>query len=149
NKLYALEYLSGPDEVYQAREVDGRLTGSRLDLKIEHAQVLGTLSYDGTSFDRSADIFGFDAGLSKVVARALDGQMSLDELERGDVLKIVVQEVTVLGDFSRYAGIEALELIHADPKKANLRLYYSDAAGTRGYYDRDGKAPTEGGWRKP
>lgn len=149
NKLFALEYLAGPEEIYQAKEVDGRLTGAKLDLKIERAQVLAALSYDGSSFDHSADVAGFDPGLAKVVARALDGQMSLEELERGDVLKLVVQEVTVLGEFSRYAGVEALELIRVDPKKPPVRLYYSDAPNLRGYYDKDGRAPFEGGWRKP
>ena len=149
NKLFALEYVVGPEEIYQAKEIDGRLSGSKLDLKIERAQITGALSYDGSSFDRSADVAGFDPGLSKVVARALDGHMSLEELERGDVLKLVVQEVTVLGEFSRYAGVEALELLRVDPKKTNLRLYYSDAPNVRGYYDRDGRAPFEGGWRKP
>jgi murein DD-endopeptidase MepM/ murein hydrolase activator NlpD len=149
NKLFALEYLAGPEDVYQAKEIDGRLTGSKLDLKIERGQVLGALSYDGSSFDRSADLAGFDPGLSKVVQRALDGQMSLDELERGDVIKVVVQEVTVLGEFARYAGVEALELLRADPKKPRERIYYWDAPNVRGYYDRDGKAPYEGGWRKP
>jgi hypothetical protein len=149
NKLFALEYITGPEEIYQAKEVDGRLTGSRVDLKVERSQVLAALSYDGSSFEHSAEVFGFDPGLTKVVQRALDGHMSLEELDRGDVLKLVVQEVTVLGDFSRYAGVEALELIRSDPKKTRLRLYYSDAQGVRGYYDRDGHAPSEGGWRKP
>lgn len=149
NKLFALEYLAGPEDVYQAKEIDGRLTGSKLDLKIERGQVLGALSYDGSSFDHSAEVGGFDPGLAKVVQRALDGQMSLDELERGDVLKLVVQEVTMLGEFARYAGVEALELVRADPQKPPLRIYYWDAPNVRGYYDRDGRAPYEGGWRKP
>jgi murein DD-endopeptidase MepM/ murein hydrolase activator NlpD len=149
NKLFALEYLAGSEEVYQAKEIDGRLTGSKLDLKIERGQVLGALSYDGSSFDKSAELAGFDPGLSKVVQRALDGHMALDELDRGDVIRLVVQEVTALGEFVRYAGVEALELIRVDPKKTHLRIYYSDAPGMRGYYDRDGKAPFEGGWRKP
>lgn len=148
-KLFALEYLAGPDEIYQAKEVDGRLTGSKLDLKLERGQVVGALSYDGASFEKSAELAGFDPGLSKVVARALDGHMALDELDRGDVLRVVAQEVTVLGEFARYAGIEALELIRVDPKKTKLRMYYSDAPGIRGYYDHDGRAPFEGGWRKP
>ncbi|HVY29403.1 MAG TPA: M23 family metallopeptidase [Polyangiaceae bacterium] len=149
NKLFALEYVTGPEEIYQAKEVDGRLTGSKVDLKVERAQVLGALSYDGSSFEHSAEVFGFDPGLTKVVQRALDGHMSLEELDRGDVLKLVVQEVTVLGEFSRYAGVEALELLRIDPKKTRLRIYYSDTPGSRGYYDRDGHAPSEGGWRKP
>ncbi|HEY6080798.1 MAG TPA: M23 family metallopeptidase [Polyangiaceae bacterium] len=149
NKLFALEYLPGTEDVYQAKEIDGRLTGSKLDLKIERAQVTGALSFDGSSFDKSAELAGFDPGLSKVVARALDGHMALDELERGDVLRVVVQEVTVLGEFARYAGVEALELQRVDPKKTRLRIYYSDAPSIRGYYDHDGRAPFEGGWRKP
>jgi len=149
NKLFALEYITGPEEIYQAKEVDGRLTGTKLDLKIERRQVLGALSYDGSNFDHSADVFGFEAGLGRVVQRAMDGQLSLDELDRGDVLKLVVQEVTVLGEFSRYAGVEALELVRVDPKKAGFRVYYSDAPGVRGYYDRDGRAPFEGGFGKP
>ena len=148
-KLFALEYLAGTEDVYQAKETDGRLTGSKLDLKIERGQVLGALSYDGSSFDHSAEVAGFDPGLAKVVARALDGHMSLDELDRGDVIRLVAQEVTILGEFTRYAGVEALELLRVDPKKTHLRIYYSDAPGVRGYYDRDGKAPFEGGWRKP
>jgi murein DD-endopeptidase MepM/ murein hydrolase activator NlpD len=149
NKLFALEYLAGPEDVYQAKEIDGRLTGSKLDLKIERGQVMGALSYDGTSFEKSAELAGFDAGLSKVVAKALDGHTALDELDRGDVLRVVAQEVTVLGEFARYAGIEALELVRVDPKKNKLRIYYCDAPGIRGYYDHDGRAPFEGGWRKP
>lgn len=149
NKLFALEYLAGPEDVYQAKETDGRLSGAKLDLKIERSQVVGALSYDGSSFEKSAELAGFDPGLSKVVARALDGHMALDELDRGDVLRVVAQEVTVLGEFARYAGIEALELIRVDPKKSKLRVYYSDAPGIRGYYDHDGRAPFEGGWRKP
>lgn len=148
-KLFAFEYLAGPDEIYQAKEVDGRLTGGKLDLKLERGQIMGALSYDGASFEKSAELAGFDPGLSKVVARALDGHMALDELDRGDVLRVVVQEVTVLGEFARYAGVEALELIRVDPKKTKLRMYYSDAPGIRGYYDHDGRAPFEGGWRKP
>jgi murein DD-endopeptidase MepM/ murein hydrolase activator NlpD len=148
-KLFALEYLAGPDEIYQAKEIDGRLTGSKLDLKLERGQIVGALSYDGASFEKSAELAGFDPGLSKVVARALDGHMALDELDRGDVLRVVAQEVTVLGEFARYAGIEALELTRVDSKKTKLRIYYSDAPGIRGYYDHDGRAPFEGGWRKP
>jgi murein DD-endopeptidase MepM/ murein hydrolase activator NlpD len=149
NKLYALEYLSGAEDIYQAKEVDGRLSGSKLDLKLARAQIAAAMSYDGSSFDRSADIAGFDPGLAKVVQRALEGHMSLDELDRGDVLRMVVQEVTSLGEFSRYAGVEALELLRVDPSKTHLRIYYWDAPNVRGYYDRDGKAPFEGGWRKP
>jgi murein DD-endopeptidase MepM/ murein hydrolase activator NlpD len=149
SRLKAFEYIVGPEEVYQAREgADGLLKASKLDLALERAQVSGSLVYDGTSFDASAERSGFDPGLSKAVSKALDGHSSLEELERGDVVRVIVQEVAVLGDFARYAGVEALEIRRAG-KDQPLRVYYFDAAGERGYYDAQGRAPYEGGWRKP
>jgi len=150
NKLYALEYLSAPEEIYQAREGDdGLLKGSKLDLKVERNQVTGALVYDGKSFDSSAERAGFDTGLGHVVALSLQGHLSMDELERGDRLRVIGQEVTVLGEFARYTGIEAVEVVSANPKREPLRVYYFDDPNLRGYYDASGKSPYEGGWRKP
>jgi murein DD-endopeptidase MepM/ murein hydrolase activator NlpD len=150
SRLKAFEYTVGPEEIYQAREADdGLLKGTKLDLKVEHNQVSGAIVYDGHSFDASADHAGFDPGLGHVVALALQGHMSMDELDRGDTLRLIGQEVTVLGEFARYTGIEAIEVRHADPKKEALRVYYFDDPTLRGYYDASGKSPTEGGWRKP
>jgi len=149
SRVKAFEYVVGPEEVYQAREgADGLLKAAKLDLKIERAQVSGSLVYDGTSFDASAERSGFDPGLSKAVSKALDGHSGLDELERGDMIRVIVQEVSVLGDFARYAGVEAIEIRRVG-KDQPLRVYYFDAAGERGYYDAQGRAPYEGGWRKP
>jgi murein DD-endopeptidase MepM/ murein hydrolase activator NlpD len=149
-RLKAFEYVVGPEEIYQAREGDdGRLVGAKLDLKVEHNQVTGVVMYDGQSFDASAERGGFDAGLAHVVALALQGHMSMDELERGDTLRLIGQELTVLGEFARYTGIEAIEVRHADPKREPLRVYYFDDPTLRGYYDATGKSPYEGGWRKP
>jgi murein DD-endopeptidase MepM/ murein hydrolase activator NlpD len=78
---------------------------------------------------------------------ALDGHAAADELSRGDVIRLVVQEVTVLGDFARYAGVEALEL--RPVKGEQLRVYYFDMPSERGYYDVKGRSPHDGGWRKP
>ncbi|HTA91132.1 MAG TPA: M23 family metallopeptidase [Polyangiaceae bacterium] len=150
SRLKAFEYTVGPEEVYQAREGDdGLLKGAKLDLKVEHNQVSGALVYDGHNFDASAEHAGFDNGLGHVVALALQGHMSMDELERGDTIRLIGQEVTVLGEFARYTGIEAIEVRHADPKKETLRVYYFDDPTLRGYYDASGKSPFEGGWRKP
>jgi len=149
-RVKAFEYAVGPEEIYQAREGDDNLLrGTKLDLKVEHNQVTGALVYDGHSFDASAEQAGFDPGLGHVVALALQGHLGMDELERGDTLRLIAQEVTVLGDFARYTGIEALEVRHANPKKEALRVYYFDDPQLRGYYDASGKSPTEGGWRKP
>jgi murein DD-endopeptidase MepM/ murein hydrolase activator NlpD len=53
----------------------------------------------------------------------------------------------VLGEFSRYAGIEALEWRPARGKP--MRLYFFRSSSSRGYYDDKGRSPYEGGWRKP
>ena len=150
SRLKAFEYSVTPEEVYQAREGDdGLLKGSKLDLKVQRNQVTGALVYDGKNFDASAERAGFDGGLGHVVALALQGHLSMDELERGDRLRLIGQEVTVLGEFARYTGIEAVEVVPANPKREPVRVYYFDDASLRGYYDSSGKSPYEGGWRKP
>ena len=150
SRLKAFEYAVGPEEIYQAREGDdGLLKGSKLDLKVERNQVSGAVLYDGKSFDASAERAGFDVGLGHVVGLALQGHLSMDELERGDRLRVIGQEVTVLGEFARYTGIEAIEVVPANPKREPLRVYYFDDPSLRGYYDATGKSPYEGGWRKP
>ncbi len=150
SKLRAFEYEVSPEEIYQSREdASGLLRGAKLDLKVEKAQAIGALVFKGKSFDEAAELAGLEAGLARVTAKALEGHMSLDELEYGDRVRIVVQELTVLGEFGRYTGVEALEIRSADQSRTPFRLYYFDGAGERGYYDAEGHAPYEGGWRKP
>jgi murein DD-endopeptidase MepM/ murein hydrolase activator NlpD len=147
-RLKAFEYLVSAEEVYQAREgADGLLSATKLDLKVERTQIAGALVYDGKSLDASAEQAGFERGLARVIASALDGHAAVEDLSRGDVIRLVVQEVTVLGDFARYAGVEAIEL--RPVKGESLRVYYFDMPGERGYYDVKGRAPHDGGWRKP
>ncbi len=147
-RLKAFEYQVSGEEVYQAREgANGLLEASKLDLKIEHTQIAGSLVYDGKSLDDSAEQAGFERGLARVLNKALDGHSSIEDLERGDVIRLIAQEVSVLGEFDHYAGVEALEVRRA--KGEALRVYYFDAPGARGYYDSKGHAPNPGGWRKP
>jgi murein DD-endopeptidase MepM/ murein hydrolase activator NlpD len=149
SRIKAFEYSVSAEEVYQAREgADGLLKGTKLDLKVTRGEVTGSLVYDGSSFDGSAERAGFDPGLSRVVAKALEGHLALEELEAGDVVRVIAQEVAVLGEFARYSGVEAVE-IRRKGKEKPQRFYYFDAAGERGYYDAEGRAPYEGGWRKP
>ncbi|HEY4159186.1 MAG TPA: peptidoglycan DD-metalloendopeptidase family protein, partial [Polyangiaceae bacterium] len=150
SRLRAFEYVTSTEEVYQAREgADGFLKAAKLDLKLERGQVTGSLVYDGKNFDASAQKAGFDPGLGHVVALALQGHLQMSELERGDVVRVIVQEVSMLGEFARYSGVEAIEVRHSDGKSEPLRVYYFDVPSLRGYYDATGKSPTEGGWRKP
>ena len=147
-RLKAFEYLVSAEEVYQAREgADGLLGATKLDLKVERTQIAGALVYDGKSLDDSAEQAGFERGLGRVILSALDGHAAAEDLSRGDVIRLVVQEVTVLGDFARYAGVEALEF--RPVKGEAVRVYYFDMPGERGYYDVKGRSPHDGGWRKP
>ncbi|HSC86689.1 MAG TPA: M23 family metallopeptidase [Polyangiaceae bacterium] len=146
-KLKAFEYLVTPEEVYQAKAGDdGLLRGQKLDLKVERNQIRRALVVDG-AFDASAQAAGFDSGLGPVIEKALAGHVLLGELKRGDRLRVIVQEVTVLGEFSRYAGVEAIELQREG--KPVQRFYYFSSPGQSGYFDNTGRAPFEGGWRKP
>jgi murein DD-endopeptidase MepM/ murein hydrolase activator NlpD len=148
SRLTAFEYVVSKEEVYQAKDdANGALKGQKLDFKIERNQVKVGLVYQGGDFDSSAEKAGLERGLGKVVAKALDGHSSIDELKKGDVLRLVVQEVTVLGEFSRYSGVEAIEIRPASGEAE--RFYYFRGAKERGYYDGKGKSPYEGGWRKP
>jgi murein DD-endopeptidase MepM/ murein hydrolase activator NlpD len=149
SRVKAFEYVVTKEEVYQAKEAEsGELSAKRLDFKIERAQVRGSFVVDG-DLDASAERGGLERGMSQALAKALEGHMSLDELQRGDVVRVVAQEVTVLGEFSRYAGIEAVEVRPANDKEKPFRLYYHRGQKERGYYDDKGRSPYEGGWRKP
>src|SRR5690606_39665276 len=66
----------------------------------------------------------------------------LSELEAGDRLRLILQEVTVLGEFSRYAGVEAVEVVRGNDKP--LRIYYYNPPTEGGYFDGTGRAPYEG-----
>lgn len=146
-RLMAFEYIVSPEEVYQAKtDASGRLTGQKLDLKVIRNQVRRALVVTGP-FEESAKKSGFDRGLGPVLEKALSGHLALSELRRGDRLRVIVQEVTVLGEFSRYAGVEAVEIARAGGK--NERFYYYSHPIEGGYFDASGRAPWEGGFRKP
>lgn len=148
-RLVAFEYIVSKEEIYQAKTDDSNLLrGKKLDLIVERSQVRRAFTHSGKSFDDSASAFGFDPGLANVAQKALRGHMLLGEFRKGDRLRVIAQEVTVLGDFSRYAGIEAMEVARKSKKKT-LRIYYFNHPTVGGYYDRTGRAPYDGGWRKP
>lgn len=150
SKVKAFEYMVSAEEVYQAREgADGYLKGTRLDLKVERKQVTAALMQEGKSLDASAPNYGLEPGIARALAKALDGHESLDDIEQGSRIRVIAQEVSVLGEFARYSGIEALEIVPPGDGKERFRLYYFEGAGERGYFDADGHATYEGGWRKP
>ena len=149
SRVVAFEYVASKEEVYQAREGDdGLLKSSKLDLHVERARVQGAIRFDRDTFAASAEAAGFEPSLCSVIDEALAGHSTVADFRRGDRVRVVAQEVTVLGDFERYAGIEAIEVQSSrDPKP--LRVYYYRGGKSHGYYDAEGRSVREGGWRKP
>ena len=145
----AFEYIVSKEEVYQARQgPDGLLTAKRLDLKVERVQFKAAIAMHIGDLRAAAAMAGFEPGLITAMRKAVDGHMSVEEIQTGDIVRAIAQEVTVLGEFSRYAGIEALEYRPGGGNKP-LRIYYFRGSDSRGYYNAKGRAPYEGGWRKP
>lgn len=145
-RVNAFEYIVSKEEVYQAKEGDdGLLKGERLDLKVERQRVQASLRIDSEQFADAAQRAGLAASIGRVIDKALDGHTRISQFRKGDRLRVVAQEVTVLGEFYRYAGIEALEYVPVggDP----LRIYYYSRK--KRYYDAKGRSPGEGGWRSP
>lgn len=148
-QLTAFEYIASMEDVYQARaDKGGALKAKKLDLHVERAEVKGAFSYNGKSVDDSAKTAGFGPGMYHALDDALHGHLDLDDLERGDMFRVIAQEVTVLGEFSRYAGIEAVEYRPVKDKPARY-YYFRDPRGNAAYYDQAGKSPYAGGWRFP
>jgi len=146
-RLSAFEYVVSDEEVYQAREgKDGTLKGQALILEVKRERTEGVIVVQGT-LDEAAEKAGFEPGLTDVVNKALAGYSSVGEMKDGDVLAFVVQEVTVLGEFSRYAGIEALEYrpVGGEP----VRVYYHATEKARGYVDSRGRVFGKSRWARP
>jgi murein DD-endopeptidase MepM/ murein hydrolase activator NlpD len=150
SRVVAFEYVVTKEEIYQAREgADGYLKAEKLDLHVERSRVQGAIRYDQPTFVASVEAGGFEPGLASVIDEALLGHASVADFRKGDRLRVVAQEVTVLGEFEHYAGIEALEVAPARGDERPLRIYYFRGTSSHGYYDAGGRAVHEGGWRKP
>ncbi len=148
-ELTAFEYIVSKEEVYQARaDKNGALQAKKLDLHVERAEVKGAFAYNGKNVDDSAAAAGFGKGLYHALDDALHGHMDMDDLSPGDMFRVVAQEVTVLGEFNGYAGIEAVEYRPVKGKPERF-YYYRDSHNNAGYYDESGKSPFSGGWRFP
>lgn len=146
-RLSAFEYVVREEDVYQAREnADGRLVAKKLDLMVERQRAQGVVVVE-SSFEDAAQRAGFEPGLDTFVNKALSGYTTTADLKPGDVLGLVVQEVTVLGAFARYAGVEALEYRPAGGEP--LRVYYQELDKSRGYVDAKGRVFGKSRWTRP
>jgi murein DD-endopeptidase MepM/ murein hydrolase activator NlpD len=148
-KVKAFEYIVGLEEIYQAREgADGKLNVEKLDLKVARERVEGVFAVSSLGLERSVVDGGFEPALIRAMREAMTGHLAIDDLERGVRVRVIAQEVTVLGEFARYALIEALEVNFASDRKP-LRIYYFDSGKSHGYFDETARSPYEGGWRTP
>lgn len=146
-RLTAFEYTASEEDVFQAREGgDGKLVARKLDLAVKRHRAQGIVVLDG-SFEESARRAGFEPGLGEFVNKALSGYVSTADMKAGDVLGLVVQEVTVLGNFSRYAGVEALEYRPVSGER--YRIYYQELDKSRGYVDNKGRVFGKSRWTRP
>ena len=147
-KLVGFEYIINKEEVYQVKaNPTGLLAGAKLDLQVSRNQIRRAFAHDGKSFEDSARRAGFDPGIAETISGALRGHSALADFKAGDRMRIIAQEVTVLGEFSRYAGVEAMEILR--PGQEPRRIYYYAHPVEGGHFDTTGRAPYEGGWRKP
>ncbi|MGE5787800.1 MAG: peptidoglycan DD-metalloendopeptidase family protein [Myxococcales bacterium] len=148
-RIKAFEYITGPEEVFQAKEsANGLLVAEKLDLRVKRERVTGSFLVRESGLERSVTEGAFEPQLLRSMREALIGHLSLEEIERGSRVRVIAQEVTALGEFARYAGIEALEILFPAEKK-RLRVYFFNGAKSRGFFDETARAPYEGGWRTP
>ncbi len=148
-RLKAFEYITGPEEVFQAKEgQEGLLVAEKLDLKVKRERVIGAFAVTSSGLERAVTDASFEPQLLRAMREALIGHLSLEEIERGSRVRVIAQEVTALGEFARYGGLEALEIQFASDRKP-LRVYFFKGPKSRGYFDETARAPYEGGWRSP
>jgi murein DD-endopeptidase MepM/ murein hydrolase activator NlpD len=149
-RIKAFEYITLNEDVFQAREGnDGLLTVQKLDLHVAQSRIASAVVIGDDGLEAAVLAGGLEKAIIGTLREALSGHTSLEELDRGTRLRVVAQETTVLGEFSRYAGIEALEIVQPDDDKKRERIYYFTGPESRGYFDSAGRAPYSGGWRKP
>lgn len=149
-RIRAFEYLPSPEEVFQAREgSDGLLVAQKLDLQVKQTRVSSAFSVSDEGLEAAVLAGGLEKALIGTLREALSGHAALEELERGTRVRVIAQELTVLGEFARYAGIEAMEIDYAGSEHKRERIYYFNGPDSRGYFDGAGRAPYSGGWRKP
>lgn len=147
-RVRGFEYQASSTEVWQAREVeDGRLAGTKLDLKVEQRPVSKGVIVDG-SLKASLVEAGLNEDMVGLLDDALNDRLTLDRLGKGTSLRIVAQEQLVAGRFSKYLSLDAVEyqLPRADKR---VRLYHFRNGKIAGVFDSGGKAPYRTSWGPP
>jgi len=161
-RLVAYEFATSPSDVWQAREEalsDGttKLEARKLDLLTQRVRV-------GKAVLVGADLRGSfaEAGLTPVeeflamLDDALDGHAELSDIRSGARLRLVATQEELDGAFVRWASLDAVEYLPANPNAAPVRVYsFGDGEGAgdskkrHGWYDSKARQPFHGGWRSP
>lgn len=147
-RVRAFEYVVSTYEIFQAKEVEGVLSASQLDMKLVDAEVVGSF-YVGKNLAKSIEWGGLEPALAKTIDDALSGRMSTEGFEEGGTVRVIAKEVTALGEFAKYKEIVALEYRPPDPSATPVRVYTFDGKGAQGYFDDRGRQPDGSGWTSP
>jgi murein DD-endopeptidase MepM/ murein hydrolase activator NlpD len=154
-RVLAYEIVSGPSEIWQAREEEQtggatKLVARRLGLAVESVRVHKSVVV-GPDLRASFT----DAGLTPVddiltmLDDALEGHAELSDLRAGARLRIAATAEYVDGTFVRWVGLDAVEYVPAAANAVPVRVYWFDDEAYRGWYDAKGRQPARGGFRAP
>src|SRR5262249_49935695 len=82
NQVRAFEYIVSPLDVVQAKESEGVLRASALDMKIAEEEVAGSF-YVGKNIAQSLEWGGFEPDLLRAIDEAFAGKLSHESFEEG------------------------------------------------------------------
>jgi hypothetical protein len=148
HRLVAFEYETVKGDVFQAREVDGKWSGGKLDIAVERHEVRFGFVV-GAELKESMHSASVEYDMMKRLGDALDGHLSLSDIRRNGRLRIVATEARVDGAFSRYDKVLAVEYQSPRPKAPRLRVYAFGEGKQSAHYNERGERPYHGGFRFP
>lgn len=152
-RLGRFEYRAAADQVFLvARDVDGSLVGDRLNIELERevVEVEGEIEHSlWLAFEASGESPALAANLTEVFQFDID---FFHDTRQGDRFRFFVEKYSHRGELVRYGRIFAAEYLGSDTSPVGTkRLYWyaNEKTGTRGYYDRAGKAAQRAFLRSP
>jgi murein DD-endopeptidase MepM/ murein hydrolase activator NlpD len=150
--VVAFEYATSPQDVWQAKEAQGVLEASKLELLVEEKRRAVGVAL-GEDLRGSLVQAGLDDDIVDLLDEALDGRA---ELRPGARVRLIATEERIESQFARYARLDAVEYTPADPDAQAQRYYFfhhvtegARVKSSGGFFDAKGQQPYHGGWRMP
>ena len=143
--LKRFEYHPSTTEFVElTRGTDGVYRAEQIHVKVERTPIARASSVQ-TSIGDGLTELGLPAGLATFFVEAFEGRVNFAlEARKGDVVRIVVDEERVDGEFLRFGRVHAVE--YEGQKTGKLRAFYYESANATGqFYDETGRAMV-GGW---